>query len=363
MMMTSTLSRYLFRRYMVMVLQVLAAIVVVAYLVDFTEFARRAGAWQEYTIARGLYLSAMRMPMIVMLIWPFVALLAAMGVLLSLNRRYELVVARSVGVSAWQFLAPLCLASLLTGVVAISVLNPLAAWTLGQVEEIETTFRGWAPDTSDELRVPWFSQRTPDGVTIIGASRAARRGLLLGDAVFLQIDNDGNLVERHDARTARLEDGRWKLEDVVRVTGDRQKEQMDHAEIPSDLRPEYIQEQLTTPQTISIYELPTIIKVARALGLQPNRFAMHFHSLIALPMLMVAMTLIAATVSLRFARMGQSASVILGGILAGFLLYVALVVFTAFGNVGFIPPVLAAWVPVVVAMFFGVTFLLHREDG
>lgn len=362
-MITPTLSRYLFRRYMAMILQVLAAIVIIAYLVDFTEFARRAGAWPEYTILKGVYLSAMRMPMIVMLIWPFVSLLAAIGVLMSLNRRHELVVARSVGVSAWQFLAPLCLASLLTGILAVSILNPIAAWALDKVEELEVTFRGRALDTSDELSIPWFSQSTPDGMTIIGASRTARRGLLLGDAVFLQIDRAGDIVERYDARTATLEEGRWRLEDVQRVTRNRQKDLLDTVEISSELRPEYIQERLSSPQTIPVYELPRVIRVARALGLQPNRFAMHFHSLIALPMLMVAMTLIAATVSLRFARMGQSASVILGGILAGFLLYVALVVFTAFGNVGFIPPVLAAWVPVVVAMFFGVTFLLHREDG
>src|SRR5690606_22864431 len=100
-----------------------------------------------------------------------------------------------------------------------------------------------------------------------------------------------------------------------------------------------------------------------ALGLSGNRFSMQFHSLVALPMLLVAMTLIAATVSLRFARMGQSGSMILGGILAGFLLYVTLVVATAFGNVGFVPPVVAAWGPVVVAMFSGVTFLLYKEDG
>jgi lipopolysaccharide export system permease protein len=362
-MIVSTLSRYLFRRYMMMILQVLTAIVIIAYLVDFTEFARRAGAWPEYTITRGIYLSAMRMPMIVMLVWPFVSLLAAIGVLMSLSRRYELVVARSVGVSAWQFLAPLCMASLVTGIVAVAVLNPIAAWTLAQVEELETTFRGWTPNKSDELSIPWFSQSTPDGVTIIGASRTARRGLLLGDAVFLQIDASGNLVERYDARTATLEEGRWRLEGVQKVSGNRQKELLDTAEIPSRLRPEYVQERLSSPQTIPVYELPGMIEVARALGLQPNRFAMQFHSLMALPMLMVAMTLIAATVSLRFVRMGQSASVILGGILAGFLLYVALVVFTAFGNVGFIPPVLAAWVPVMVAMFFGVTFLLHREDG
>ena len=90
---------------------------------------------------------------------------------------------------------------------------------------------------------------------------------------------------------------------------------------------------------------------------------MQYHSLIALPWLLVAMTLIAATVSMRFVRMGQSASMILGGILAGFLLYVVSVLVKAFGSAGIVPPVAAAWFPVVVAMFFGITFLLHKEDG
>jgi len=53
----------------------------------------------------------------------------------------------------------------------------------------------------------------------------------------------------------------------------------------------------------------------------------------------------------------------LGGVFAGFLLYVVSVLVKAFGVAGFVPTVVAAWFPVVVAMFFGVTFLLYKEDG
>ena len=116
-------------------------------------------------------------------------------------------------------------------------------------------------------------------------------------------------------------------------------------------------------KSIPFFKLPGKIDVARSFGLKANAFAVQFHSLVALPLLLVAMTLIAATVSMRFARMGQSATMILGGIVAGFLLYVVTVLVKAFGTAGFVPPVVAAWFPVVVAMFFGVTFLLHKEDG
>ncbi len=135
------------------------------------------------------------------------------------------------------------------------------------------------------------------------------------------------------------------------------------SEIKTDLRPEIVQERLARPESIPFFKLPGKIDVARSFGLKANAFAVQFHSLVALPLLLVAMTLIAATVSMRFARMGQSATMILGGIVAGFLLYVVTVLVKAFGTAGFVPPVVAAWFPVVVAMFFGVTFLLHKEDG
>jgi lipopolysaccharide export system permease protein len=359
-----TLWGYLTRRYLLTLGQVLLAIMVVVFLVDFTEYARRAGGIEGYTTLNGLYFSAMRLPFIVMLVWPMVALFASMAVLYGLNRRSELVIARASGLSAWQFLAPICIASFLVGVFAVSVINPISAYCLEQVKVLEATFRGYDPSSTNAApERPWLSQTTDEGVTIIGASQTANRGMLVGDAVFLRFDNEGTLFVRYDARSATLSDGAWHLENVRRTSVDQQSEFIDAVEIKSGLRPEYVEERFADHLTIPVYELPRKIAVAHALGIPANRFAMHFHSLIALPALMVAMTLIAATVTLRYSRMGQLTSMILGGILAGFLLYVALVVFTAFGNVGFVAPVLAAWVPVIVALFFGVTFLLYTEDG
>jgi lipopolysaccharide export system permease protein len=90
---------------------------------------------------------------------------------------------------------------------------------------------------------------------------------------------------------------------------------------------------------------------------------MQFHSVMALPALLMVMTLIASTVTLKFIRFGQSGTMILGGILAGFMLYVVTVLVKAFGKAGIVSPELAAWFPVVVAFLFGISFLLHKEDG
>jgi lipopolysaccharide export system permease protein len=132
---------------------------------------------------------------------------------------------------------------------------------------------------------------------------------------------------------------------------------------PASIDKNLLGQTLSEPETTSFFGLSDSIESAKAFGLPDAPYAMRWHSLVALPALLVAMTLIAATVSLRFARFGQSSSAILGGVLAGFLLYVVTAMAKALGGSGVVAPVIAAWLPVIAASFFGVTFLLHREDG
>ena len=150
---------------------------------------------------------------------------------------------------------------------------------------------------------------------------------------------------------------------IVRVSRNSPPESVERMEIATNLKPEFVEESLASPQSISFFALPRKIEVARSFGLGANAFAMQYQSLLALPLLLVAMTLIAANVSLRFIRFGQSGTVILAGILAGFLLYVVTVLTKSFGTAGVVPPIVAAWLPVIVASALGVTVLLHKEDG
>jgi lipopolysaccharide export system permease protein len=358
-----TLGRYFFFRYASITIWFFLGIFALIFLVDFTEFSSRASGLPGFSFGLALTVSAFRVPMIMLQTVPFVALFAAMATLVSLNRKYELVIARSAGISAWQFLLPPCLGAFLFGILTVAVLNPLAAHGFVRSEIIETSLRSGSSNAISAFSAPWIRQKTDDADTIIGARAILNQGLELADAVFFELDPQGNIVERRDAARAYLRDGYWELHDVRRLKGREQVETIAEDRVPTNLKPEFVQERLARPETIPFFDLPQKIEVARSFGLRANAFAMQFHSLLALPVLMVAMTLIAATVSMRFARMGQSATMILGGVVAGFLLYVVSVLVKAFGNAGFVPPYVAAWLPVVVAMFFGVTFLLYKEDG
>lgn len=357
-----TLYWYFLRRYFATAFWFLIGIFCLTFLVDFTEFTARVSGLSGYTVPLGLTMSALRVPAIVLQTVPFIALFAAIYLLIALNRKYELVVARSAGISAWQFLSPICVGAFVFGVLAVAIINPIAAYGFSRAEVLDANLRSNRVIAST-FSTPWLRQKTSAGDTIIGWRAAINQGMELRDVVFLSLDSTGAQVERQDAAVAYLRDGYWEAKDVKRFVEGKAIESLPSIRVETNLRPEVVQEKLARPETIPFFELPQKISAARSFGLRADPFSMQLQSLIALPFLLVAMTLIAATVSMRFTRMGQSSLVILGGISAGFLLYVVSVLVKAFGNSGLVPPIVAAWIPVAVAGFFGVSFLLYKEDG
>jgi lipopolysaccharide export system permease protein len=84
---------------------------------------------------------------------------------------------------------------------------------------------------------------------------------------------------------------------------------------------------------------------------------------LARPFFLVAMVLLAAAVSLRFFRFGGVQKMVLGGMLAGFLLYVMAKVTDDLSKAELMHPAAAAWFPVLVGGVAGLVILLYQEDG
>ncbi|ABM44619.1 hypothetical protein H704_00466 [Bartonella bacilliformis Peru38] len=358
------LGRYFFIQYLRITCYFLLGAFILAFLIDFIENSSRLTSLPHYTTKGALLISFLRIPLIMQQLFPFIALFSAITMLISLNRKFELVIARSIGVSAWQFLMPACFGAFFLGLVAIFLFNPFAAWGYSQAEKIIAEWHSNNVQTSlNNHRIPWFTQHTDLGTTTIGAKSITDEGLSLINAIFVQYNEDATIKNWIHAQKATLTNSAWFLTHGTIYKTGHIPEKFAEFWIETNLKPEFLTEYLADPATTSFYKLPKKIAVARSFGYSANKFDMYLQSLIALPALLVAMTLIAATVSLKFTRLEQSGKLILSGVIAGFVLYVISVLVRAFGNAGYIPPIIAAWVPVIIALFLGISFLLHKEDG
>ncbi|MFC5760636.1 LPS export ABC transporter permease LptG [Rhizobium sp. GCM10022189] len=358
-----TLSRYFFRRYVVTTMWFLIGMSAITFLLDFSETASRISNFPGYTLGGAVLLTAVRLPLILQQTIPFVALFVGITVLIGLNRKYELVVTRAAGISVWQFMLPFIAGSLILGVLTVVALNPLAAWGQRQATQFETAWRGQDNAMIKALQVPWLRQISGRDDVIIGAKTVLENGTLLVDAVLIHFDSTGQVILRQDASSAKLEDGYWQLNNVIERKPGEIPVRKASEQLRTNLKQDFIKERLTAPETIGFFDLSNRIAAAKSFGISTKALETQFNSLLSQPLLLVAMTLIAATVSLKFSRFNQSRSVILGGIISGFMLYVVTVLVKAFGSSGVVPPFVATWIPVVVALALGATILLHQEDG
>lgn len=358
-----TLSRYFFRRYLLTTMWFFLGVIGIVFLVDFSETAGRLSGLPGYTVTSGLLMTAVRLPLILQQTVPFIALFVGMTVLIGLNRKYELVVTRAAGISVWQFMSPFLAGAFLLGVFVMTVLNPLAAWGQRQAAIVESNWRGESSTSNAAPQVPWIRQISGKDDVIIGAHTILEDGTLLMDAVFVHFDSTNHIALRQDAASAKLEDGYWLLKNVVERRPGEIAVRKDEVRVRTNLKQDFVQQRLASPETIAFFDLSSRIQAAKSFGIPTKALETQFHSLLSQPLLLVAMTLIAATVSLKFSRFNQSRSVILGGILSGFVLYVVTVLVKAFGSSGVVPPFVATWIPVTVALALGATILLHQEDG
>lgn len=357
------LSWYFGRQFLAGLLGVFVLMALMLYLFDAVELMRRASGKSEATPGIVMRMAAYQLAGLALKLLPFATLFGAMWTFSRLSRGNELVVARGLGVSVWQFMMPALLLSLLAGMLAVGVLNPIAAVLTSRYEHMEAKYlRG-----RDNLLVApnglWLRQADEDGQAVITARAVSGPGLELQQViVFLYRGND-RFVARLDAATARLEDGAWAFQDALITGPDRAAEHHATYRLPTSLTLNRIQEGFASPASMSFWALPGFIQVLEQAGFSALRHRLHWHALLSVPVLLCAMVLIAAPFSLRFARRGGTGLLIAGGALTGFGLYVASDVVLAFGLSGALPALLAAWTPALISVALGLALLLHLEDG
>jgi lipopolysaccharide export system permease protein len=98
-------------------------------------------------------------------------------------------------------------------------------------------------------------------------------------------------------------------------------------------------------------------------GLGAAGYRLQYQLLLARPFLLAAMVMLAASVSLRFFRMGGVQKMVLSGITAGFLLFVLSKITEDMSKSELMSPLAAAWIPAIVGGLTGFVALLYQEDG
>lgn len=360
---SKTFSWYLGRQYLLWFACTLLLLIAIISLFDFVELLRRTSR-SEATLGVVATMSLLKLPHMAEKATPFAALFGAMYAFWRLNRYNEVVVARSAGVSVWQFLFPVLLVAVGIGAFKIMLFNPVATAALLRYEQLEAKFiRGKSSLVAVAEEGLWLRQMTDDGHYVLHAREVSTTHMLLRDVMVLLMQGTDTFVGRIDAPAATLEPGHWTLHDARLNSPDAPPRPLLSHRIDTDITAENIQDSFAPPQTVSFWALPAFIRVLERAGFSALRHRLHWYAQTADPALLCAMVLLAATFSLRPIRRGGTAVRMVGGIVTGFLLYFLSDVVSALGVSARIPVALAAWSPATISCLLGTAILFHLEDG
>ncbi len=361
---SATLSAYLARHIAFWLASVFAGVTSVALLFDTVEMLRRSAGKADIGVMVVLQMSIFKLPHLVQQMLPFCVLLGATLAFWRLARANELVVTRAAGISVWQILLPATGIAVLIGIIQVALFNPLASVMLSKFEQLESRhLKRSVSLLSVSSTGLWLRQSDKRGQSVIHATRVAHSDMSLQDVIIFLFEGEDRFIGRVDADTAQLQDGYWDIKNAWISAPNKRARFVAEHRINTDLTLNKILDSFASPQTMSFWQLPGFIETLEKAGFSGHRHKLYWHSLLASPLLLAAMILIAAIFSLRSTGRAGAALSISGAVFSGFFLYFMSDLVYALGLSASIPTLLAAWTPAGVSTLLGLSALFHIEDG
>ncbi|PHZ83831.1 LPS export ABC transporter permease LptG [Paremcibacter congregatus] len=304
----------------------------------------------------------LRVPTLLSLFSPFVALLAAIMCLAGLNVHSEIVIMKAAGWSAFRIITPLILMSLLiaslhfvfTETISVKARAELRNWK-------ENNYAADLPPAPDTVYDAWVN----DGNNLIKAESASRNGsILLLDKVTQYIrDKDLRITSLIRADFAVYRDGKWKMFEVKEFDMRTSKvTPMENLVWETDIPPERFIALALKPDQVNLQRLRSAIAQLKTEGHDTASFETMLHQKFVGPLSTLLMPLLAGLAAFGLHRGGGLfGRIALTGAL-GFGYFVINNLFAALGQYGAVPPAVSAWLPFTLFFLIGISFILVTEE-
>lgn len=297
-------------------------------------------------------------------------LIAAIITFSTFSSKSEITIMRASGLSLWKILLPISLSAFILGLFWIMVFNPLS---IKMVKKSDALNRKYFEQETREVLAPaggiWLKQ---DSVAnskeelLIKAKELVSDNIEFKEVNIWFFNEKDEFYKKIDAKTMVLDQGYWHLSDVILNDKENINKRLNKFTIRTNLDGEFIVKKVVNNfqnvKLFSFFELPTLIKDMKISGFSSTKFSVYFNSLLVLPLLFVAMVLIACFFGLNHIRDSNSVLMIFLGVILGLVLYISSNVINTFGSSGIISIFASTWVVAFICLSFGILLIYKKEN-
>ena len=354
------LDRYILGRFLAVLLFSSVSVLLLALIVDYADRVGRIAKNHPPSSAVLGYYRVFLLGISAQ-IAPFVALIATLVCLGILSKNNEDTAFRASGVALHRLAAPILAAMTAGGLLFFAMGEYVLPFAAQQEARYRNIING-RPEDYGVARTPsernW--RRAGDGSIWHQEESDPAKGILVSPSLF-RFDADFELARRDSARLATWNGSEWVF---------RQGWSRSFGKAPETAYRTYLEDRVAgdppgsflrerrTPEQMRWRELQRYARRLKTGGYATGDLETAMYAKFAAPALVPLMALLGVPFAFRIGRRGALAGIGIG-LALGMGLLIATAFFTKLGDVGALPPVLAAWSPNVLATTLAVYLLLR----
>lgn len=357
-----TLNRYFLKsycNYFFTILLLLIGILIISNIFDFLQKFKNIYIPFHLFWRFALY----KIPYLLNQIAPLISFIAMLFFLRNLTKNNELIVSLTSGIHIWQILITPIIATFILGIGFILILNPLGAKGLQKYDLLEAKLLNRrSTETIIFQSGLLFFEVYSDQNQIIQARSINMLEERLNNLTVLFIDSHNKFLKRIDAESAILKNNELQLRNV-KVLNSEKRATYDTLNIPTNLSINNLVKNLALPETISVWELPNLIKQLSNSGIPVIDYQIYYYKQLFKPLMMIATLVLASCfINLNIRDNSQEKTLIIG-IFSGFVIYSLseiLLKVLAYNNLSLIAAIL---LPSMLIFFISNFIILLYKEG
>jgi lipopolysaccharide export system permease protein len=358
-----TFSKYVAKNFVQWFFVVSFVLATIISLFNVVEIVRRAYNKPNVGLKQVVILAFYQLPDLLNQLLPFIILFSTMLLLWHMNRRSELVVARSLGLSIWSILWPVWVTIVGFSILNFSVFNPISAEFSTRFEQME---KDLLTGRSSLLMISqsglWLKQEENRNYSLVRVARLDSRKKDLQGVTLYSFDKDNRFVNRLDADEVSIHPQGWFLKDALLSEADKAPEKMGDLLWKTDLTLYKIQESFASPVGIPLWKLPIFIQLMDNAGLSSIDHLQYFYTQLFMPFLFLTMATLAGICAYHFTRKKGGLHFVVTGLGSGFFIFFVHKISHAMGVSMNLPLFLSVLAPVLIGVLASISLLLHLEE-
>jgi LPS export ABC transporter permease LptG/LPS export ABC transporter permease LptF len=358
------LDRYVLREFLKILALVVVSTLVLIMIIDYTEIASDI---REHHISLAIVLSYYRFLFFQVLNWtlPISVLVSTLVTFGILSKNNEVTALKANGVSLYRVAVPVVGIAIAISFFSYFLLDFVLPYSNQRYEALHSLIKGKQPITSaPNQQKQWYLGKGRYIFNFLSYDRARKE---LSQVQVFEFDNaDFRLTRRVWAKRARWDGYGWVFENGWIRSFDRSGEDSSYTPILNPIRlqyqerPEDFATEVKLPDQMTYHQLRRYITAVKRSGYAAEELSVKLYQKTSWPFIGVVMALIALPFAFRIGRRGALYGIGIALVL-GIIYWMFFAVFSKFGEVGSLPPMLSAWSANILFAIAALYMFLHVD--